>query len=167
MSVSGKAPPPTSGLPPRVSSLPARSSNRLTCFDLQDVARLTHYVLRVDRRCRLVFARRTAEPFRDEADIRECFHEVQFRLADIPRHNYHLLVDARLGPGRNDRSFESVLEKERGKLLFGFARNAALAASAAGRLQIQRFAKQDGRVVLATDDPAEAFEYLGVRPHQL
>ena len=167
MSSSGKVPPPTSGLPPRVSSLPARSSNRLTCYDLTEMASLTHYALRVDRRCRLVFARRTAEPFQDEADIRDCFREIQFRLADIPRANYHLLVDARLGPARNDRSFESVLEEERGRLLFGFARNAALAATAAGRLQIQRFAKQDGRTVLATDDPAEAFEYLGLRPHQL
>jgi hypothetical protein len=156
-----------SSQPARLSSPPARSSHRLPCYDLIDVARLTHYVLRVDRRCRLVFARRTAEPFQDEADIRACFAEVQFRLADIPRQNYHLLVDARLGPGRNDPAFERVLEEERGRLLFGYARNAALAATAAGRLQIQRFAKQDGRSVLATDDPAEAFEYLGLRPHQL
>ena len=54
-----------------------------------------------------------------------------------------------------------------GKLLFGFGRNAALAATATGRLQIQRFAKQDGREVLATDNPAEAFQYLGLRPHWL
>jgi len=161
MSVSGKAPPPTFSRPP-----PA-GSNRVTCFELHEVASLPHYVLRVDRRCRLVFARRTNAPFEQSADIRECFRAIDLVLADIPRKNYHLLVDARQGPGRNDPGFELVLEQERGKLLFGFARNAALAATAAGRLQIQRFAKHDGREVMATDDPARAFEYLGLRPHLL
>jgi hypothetical protein len=161
MSVSGKAPPPT-----LLRSAPA-GSPRLACFELHEVASLAHYVLRVDRRCRLVFARRTTTPFERAQDIRDCFREVELELADIPRKNYSLLVDARVGPGRNDPGFERVLEEERGKLLFGFARNAALAATAAGRLQIQRFAKHDGREVLATDDPARAFEYLGLRPHSL
>jgi hypothetical protein len=57
------------------------------------------------------------------------------------------------------------LEQERGRLLQGFERNAALADTAAGRLQIQRYAKCDQRCVLATDVPAEAFEYLRLRPH--
>jgi hypothetical protein len=161
MSVSGKAPPPTFSRPP------AAGSNRLTCFELHEIASLPHYVLRLDRRCRLVFARRTAAPFEGVSDIRECFREIEFKLSDVPRRHYHLLVDARMGPGRNDRRFEMVVEEERGKLLFGFARNAALAATAAGRLQIQRFAKKDGREVMATDDPARAFEYLGLRPHVL
>ena len=158
MSVSGKAPPPTLSRPPPVG---------LTCFELRDLGSLAHYVLRVDRRCRLVFARRTRIPFERSSEIRDCFREIEHQLADIQRKNYHLLVDAREGPGRNDRRFELVIEEERGKLLFGFARNAALAATAAGRLQIQRFAKRDGREVLATDDPARAFEYLGLRPHVL
>jgi hypothetical protein len=161
MSASGKAPRPTLSRP-----APA-GSNRLTCLELHEVASLPHYVLRVDRRCRLVFARRTSAPFERSADIRECFRTIELELIDIPRASYHLLVDARQGPGRNDRGFERVLEEERGRLLFGFARNAALAASAVGRLQIQRFAKQDGREVMATDDPARAFEYLGLRPHLL
>ena len=161
MSVSSKAPPPAWSRPPaRVSSQPA-------CSQLSELATLPHYVLRVDRQCRLLVARRTTTPFERMIEIRECFREIEFRLADIPRKNYQLLVDAREGPGRNDRAFELVIEEERGKLLFGFARNAALAATAAGRLQIQRFAKQDGREVLATDDPAQAFAYLGLRSHLL
>jgi hypothetical protein len=160
MSVSGRA--PALSRPP-----PPGGSNRPTCHDLNEIATLPQYVLRVDRRCRLVVAIRTTTPFERILQVRDCFREIEVRLADIPRKSYHLLVDARVGPGRNDRNFELVLEEERGKLLFGFARNAALAATAAGRLQIQRFAKQDGREVMATDDPALAFEYLGLRPHLL
>jgi hypothetical protein len=161
MPISGKAP------PPHLSRPPPGASSRLTCFDLVEVANLEHYVLKLDRRCRLVFARRTGAAFESAQQIRDCFHDIEFKLSDVPREHYHLLVDARNGPGRNDRGFELVIEEERGKLLFGFARNAALAATAAGRLQIQRFAKQDSREVLATDEPAQAFEYLGLRPHLL
>jgi hypothetical protein len=112
-------------------------------------------------------ARRTTTPFQGTVEIRDCFRDIQIKLADIPRKSFLLLVDTRFGPSRNDRGFELVLEEERGKLLFGFARNAALAATAAGRLQIQRFAKHDGREVFATDDPAQALDYLGLRPHLL
>jgi hypothetical protein len=161
MSVSGKAPPPILSRPP------LGVSKRAICVELSEIATLPHYVLRLDRSCRLLVARRTTTPFERVLDIRDCFREIEVKLADIPRKSYHLLVDARSGPGRNDRKFELILEEERGKLLFGFARNAALAATAAGRLQIQRFAKQDGREVMTTDDPARAFEYLGLRPHLL
>ncbi|HKO90574.1 MAG TPA: hypothetical protein VJU61_05445 [Polyangiaceae bacterium] len=160
----GSIPPPA-----RSGSLrpPPERVGGLTCRELVEVASLPHYLLRVDRKCRLVMARRTTTPFQGIAEIRECFRDVQIKLADIPRKSFHLLVDTRFGPSRNDRGFELVLEEERGKLLFGFARNAALAATAAGRLQIQRFAKQDGREVFATDDPAQALDYLGLRPHLL
>ena len=154
-------------IPARGGSLrpPPERVGGMTCRELVEIASLPHYQLRVDRKCRLVMARRTTTPFQGISEIRDCFRDIQIKLADIPRRSYHLLVDARFGPSRNDRGFELVLEEERGKLLFGFARNAALAATAAGRLQIQRFAKQDGREVFATDDPSQAFDYLGLRPH--
>ncbi len=135
------------------------------CDDLVELATLDHYLLRVDRKCRMLFARRTATPFTTSTEIRDCFHQVELALADIPRKTYHLLVDARFGPSRNDRGFELILEEERGRLLFGFTKSAALAATAAGRLQIQRYAKHDRREVLATDDPRRAFEYLGLPLH--
>ena len=137
------------------------------CRALEELATLDHYLIRVDRRCRLLLARRTTVPFDDTPQIRACFSRIDAVLAELPRDKYHLLVDTRFGPSRNDPTFERVLREERGKLLLGFARNAALALTAAGRLQIQRFAKQDGRVVFATDKPAEAFEYLGVAPHDV
>ena len=151
--------------PPAPTLRPSKRPSRFTCHELVELASLTHYLLRLDRKCRLVVATRTTAPFNDAAEIRECFRTIELKLAEVPRASYHLLVDARQGPSRNDRNFERVLSEQRGKLLFGFSRNAALAATAAGRLQIQRFAKDDGRNVLTTDDPAEAFEYLGLCPH--
>lgn len=144
---------------------PPKRPSCLTCHELVELSSLPHYLLRLDRNCRLVVAKRTTAPFNEASEIRACFRSIQLELAEVPRARYHLLVDARQGPSRNDPTFERVLAEERGKLLFGFARNAALAATAAGRLQIQRFAKADQRTVLTTDDPAEAFEYLGLCPH--
>jgi hypothetical protein len=144
---------------------PPKRPSRFTCHELVELASLPHYLLRLDRKCCLVVAKRTTVPFNDASEIRECFRSIELELAEVPRASYHLLVDARHGPSRNDPTFERVLSEQRGKLLFGFSRNAALAATAAGRLQIQRFAKADGRTVLTTDDPAEAFEHLGVCPH--
>ena len=154
-----------SGYLARASAQPSGRPSRVPCHDLVEIASLDHYVLRIDRKCRLVVAIRTETPFEAPASIRACFRRIEFSLADIPRSSYRLLVDARQGPRRNDKGFELILEEERGRLLFGFSRNAALAATAAGRLQIQRYAKRDQREVFATDVPAEAFEYLGVRPH--
>jgi hypothetical protein len=128
---------------------------------------MEHYILSVDPRCRLCVARRTVASFGCASDIEACFVAVEQALAGVVRKDYALLVDVRSGPSRNDPTFESTIAAHRGKLLFGFARNAALANSAAGRLQIQRYAKTDGRVVFATDRPEAAFEYLGVAGHTL
>jgi hypothetical protein len=152
-------------LAPPATLRPSKRPSCFTCHELVELASLTHYLLRLDRKCRLLVAKRTTAPFNEASEIRECFRTIELELAEVPRGSYHLLVDARQGPSRNDPSFERVLSEQRGKLLFGFSRNAALAATAAGRLQIQRFAKHDGRTVLTTDDPAQAFEYLGLCPH--
>jgi hypothetical protein len=128
---------------------------------------MKHYVLYIDRRCRLFAAQRTRTPFEQLDEIAACFGQIEDLLKSIPRKHYGLLVDARCGPLRNDPAFEAALSQNRGKLLFGFAKNAALAATASGCLQIQRFARVDGRRVLATEDPATAFRHLGIPYHHL
>jgi hypothetical protein len=153
-----------SGKSPQGSIRSARSP-AILCEALGPFADAGQFVLRVDFSCKLVAARRTAMAFERAADIESCFRQIEEALVDIPRRDYTLLVDTRGGPSRNDSTFESVAAAHRGKLLLGFARNAALAATAAGRLQIQRFAKVDGRVVFATDSVSAAFEYLGLPPH--
>ncbi len=137
------------------------------CRALEELVALDHYILSIDRKCRLLVARRTTRPFDDLGQIRSCFIRIRIALAELPRDKYSLLVDARSGPGRNDPTFERVLREERGKLLLGYAKNAALVSTAAGRLQIQRFARQDRQVIFATDKPSEAFKYLELPPHDL
>src|SRR5215471_20925017 len=158
--------------PPRKKSA---SSTRLKrarvvgagCPSFNPIGRLEHYVLYLDVPCRLFVAQRTSARFERLEDIESCFGEIDRLLSHIERRRYRLLVDTRTGPSRNDERFEAKLKEQRGKLLLGFAKNAALAATAAGRLQIQRFAKADGRDVFATNDPAAAFRYLGVPGHDL
>ena len=138
-----------------------------TCDLLVLLAELRHYTLKIDRRCKLFFAQRKPVPFTSPAEIETCFGEIETYLAPIPRKRYVLLVDTRSAPLRNDPGFEALLETHRGKLLFGFAKNAALARTAAGRLQIERFARSDSRRVFVTREPAEAFEFLGIPKHEL
>jgi hypothetical protein len=148
----------------RASSHPTRYG---PCRALGILATMEHYVLSLDSRCRLCVARRTVAPFENASDIEACFLAVEHALAAVVRREYALLVDVRFGPSRNDPAFESTIVAHRGKLLFGFAKNAALANSAAGRLQIQRYAKTDGRVVFVSHEPGAVFEYLGVAVHEV
>jgi hypothetical protein len=138
-----------------------------SCELLLELTRMKHYVLYIDRRCRLFAAQRTRSPFEQLDEIGACFDQIEDTLKRIPRKRYRLLVDARCGPLRNDSAFEAALSQCRGKLLFGFAKNAALAATASGCLQIQRFARLDGRHVFATADPTAAFHSLGLPYHHL
>jgi len=140
---------------------------RTPCLGLTHLSTSPHYTLRVDRACALVVARRSSEPFRDVAQIGPCFDAVERSLMLIVRSQFRLLVDVRDGPARNDPEFEAAVCQHRGKLLFGFAKNAALALSAAGRLQIQRYADADTRQVFVTNQPSAAFEYLGLPFHDL
>ena len=127
--------------------------------------RIKHYDLFIDRRCRLFVAVRKPVAFESNSEIVACFARIAEVLEPVPRKRFSLLVDARQGPLRNDPSYEATLVEHRGKLLLGFAKNAALAATAAGQMQIQRFARVDGRKVMATDDPDAAFAYLGLPKH--
>jgi hypothetical protein len=147
----------------RTTSIPAPSR----CGGLVTVARLKHYVLFVDPDCRVVVAQRTATPFSVLSEIESSFCQIEGALAGVERSSYGLLVDTRSGPSRNDGTFEVELSKHRGKLLFGFARNVALTASAVGQLQVQRYAKTDGRVVFATDNLSAAFAYLELPHHSV
>lgn len=135
------------------------------CQSLQKLVELRHYALYSDPRCKLVVAYRTPVGFDLLGDIHDCFSQVGLALTGLPRNDYCLLVDVRNGPTRNDSTFEATLETHRGRLLRGFAKNAALAKTAAGRLQIKRFARSDNRKVFVTDSPDAAFKYLGLPPH--
>jgi hypothetical protein len=139
-----------------------------TCNRLRPVDATEYYVLRLCTRCRLLVARRTPLRFESVVVINECFAAIARELAGIHRAHFKLLVDTRGGPpSRNDPAFERAIAENRGKLLFGFRKNAAIAATMAGQLQIQRYAKNDGRIVHVTTLPDEAFHYLNVPLHEL
>src|SRR4051812_17052577 len=86
--------PPTSPEPrgdslrPLSNPIAARGSLRpppervggITCRELVEIASLPHYQLRVDRKCRLVMARRTTTPFQGISEIRDCFRDIQIKL---------------------------------------------------------------------------------------
>jgi hypothetical protein len=138
------------------------------CERLRAVNATEYYVLRLDAHCRLLVARRTPLRFESVSAINECFASIERELAGVNRAHYKLLVDTRGGPpSRNDPTFERAIAENRGKLLFGFRKNAAIAATKVGELQIQRYAKADGRVVHVTTLADEAFRYLGVPYHEL
>lgn len=143
------------------------SEGRTQCEMLGVLARMEHYVLSVDRACGLLVAQRTPAPYQRIGDIETCFRQIEQTLSSLVRRRYRLLVDARVGPSRNDPTFEAALGQHRGKLLFGFQRNAALMATATGRLQVMRYAKSDGRKVFVTDSAQAAFEHLGLPYHSL
>jgi hypothetical protein len=105
--------------------------------------------------------------FEQPLDIEACFRRLDEALADVPRDRYMLVVDTRTGPSRNDPTFEAVFAAHHRKLVAGFGRLVALAGTAAGRLQIQRLAKADGRPVFATDSASAALQYLGLAAHTL
>jgi hypothetical protein len=154
-------------MPDRVRPSLRASGERSTCEMLRLADRSEYYVVYVDEGCGLVVAQRTATRFSRVEDIQACFEDVERKLSHIARSRYNLLVDVRSGPSRNDDDFERAIAEYRGKLLFGFARNAALVATPAGRLQVQRYAKSDAREVLVTHDAVEAFAHLGVPHHPL
>ena len=137
------------------------------CASLVELVRSRHYLVRVDDVCKLVVARRSCERFETRVEIEGCFDQLAAALAHLERKDYKLLVDVRQDPARNDPEFESTIRTHRQKLLCGFSCNAALAATAVGRLQIQRYAQSDRREVFATDQPSEAFRHLGVDTHEL
>jgi hypothetical protein len=100
-------------------------------------------------------------------EIIQAFSDVESALQYLPRKKYVLLGDTRSGPTRNDPEYEEALAQVRGKLLFGFAKNATLARSSVGKLQMQRYAKVDGREIFVTSNEQAAFDYLGVCAHSL
>jgi len=137
----------------------------ILCEGVKELASTPYYVVMEDVKCKVIFATRTSLPFETLGAIESCFALLAEILEHVVRSDYVLLVDVRRGPARNDPDFEEVISRERGKLLHGFARNAALARSAAGALQIKRYAKADRRTVFVTSDPQIAFEHLGISYH--
>lgn len=104
--------------------------------------------------------RRTTAAFPTIESMRTSYAQVRATYERIGQTGRGLLVDGRDAPGRNDPAFEQAMAEVRVKADAGFARVAIVMRTAVGKLQSQRYARQDGRERLVTDDEDEAIAYL-------
>jgi hypothetical protein len=145
----------------------SKAAPALGCTQLVLLASLKHHDIRLDTACRLVVVQRTGESFRDLSALAECFGACQVALKGVERKHYRLLLDVRLGPAHSGEQFERAFAEQRGKLIDGFERVAALVSTAVGRLQVQRHAKEDGRELFVSSDQSAVFNYLQIEAHPL
>ncbi len=107
----------------------------------------------------LVFTR-SAEPFATIDAARDAFDAMVDAAMAVDSTRYGLLVDMRAPVGRSDPEFERATSKARARLIGRFPRWAILVRTAAGRLQMQRIARENGDPLQVFDDPVAALEYL-------
>jgi hypothetical protein len=126
-----------------------------------ELARTSHWIVTLDDR--IVRAQRTATPFETEADLRATMTLLQSLKLDRKRSELGLLVDLREGPFRNDDSFETAMQRYRQELFGGWAAVASIVKTAVGKLQVNRFAREDHVRMHVYNDDGEALAYLRSR----
>ena len=87
-------------------------------------------------------------------------HSQERRTDHVKRERYGLLIDVRAAPGRNDPEFEKQFEPMRQRMQRGFRRVAVVVKSVHGKLQVQRYAREDGIPNAAFDDRSAAVKWL-------
>ena len=109
----------------------------------------------------VVHVARTDLPFRVDA-IDEEVDGLLSALAGIPLEKTALLLDVREVMGRNDEAFEAASMSVRLRFIARFGRAAILVRTLAGKLQGQRFIREDkiSQSSLVTDDLARALAFL-------
>lgn len=114
--------------------------------------------MRVDADRELVWLTRTEAPVGSIDELRAANQDVI--LAMRPQHlRWGLVVDMRRAPARNDPEFEAAMRPLREAVERRYARTALLLASAAGVLQVQRLARQEGAGTFVTTDEREAVRF--------
>ncbi len=108
---------------------------------------------------------RTSEPLDPETFGAEVDALVA-AIAGIDVASCGLLFDVRAVVGRNDDAFETASLAARRRFIALFGRTAVLVKSVVGRLQGERFAREDksGPRLLVTRDPEEAARFLAGTP---
>ena len=96
---------------------------------------------------KLVRVVRTATPMPARTDdVRAAFASLLPQLT--PHFGGRVLLDLRLGPGRNDPEFEAATRDLRTQILSRFARVAIVVRSAVGKLHVKRLSEGEGQVFL-------------------
>ncbi len=112
----------------------------------------------------IVYIARSATPFASIEEVEHHFQALSYALSELDRSQLDLLIDIRAVTGRNDPAFESTVAPHRARVQRGFRRVAFLVNSAAGQLQVQRHARQDGTNARAFQDEKSALDWLSVEP---
>jgi len=94
------------------------------------------------------------------ADLAAIFGPVEPTLQGIPRERYGLLIDVRAARGRNDSDFEKKFEPYRQSIQKGFLRVAIVVTTPHGKLQANRYAREDRLPNTVFDDYAAALRWL-------
>lgn len=123
-----------------------------------ELARTAHWMVSLDDR--IVRAKRTPTPFESDADLRATMTLLQSLRLDRKRSELALLVDLRDGPFRNDETFENAMARYRHEIFSGWIAVASIVKTAVGRLQVNRFAREDHVRMNVFTEEREALAYL-------
>ena len=108
---------------------------------------------------RVVVLERSAVPV-GEADLATVFGPAEPALRGITREQYGLLIDVRAARGRNDAEFEKKFEPYRQSIQKGFLRVAIVVTTPHGKLQANRYAREDRLPNSVFDDYDAALRWL-------
>lgn len=151
----------TSSLPPPAGARALRSRPKPSRRPLAPQWRFEGRYVRVGAipSSKVVVVERTAVPS-GAADVAEVFGPAERAVHEIERAGLGLLIDVRRAPGRNDAEFERKFEPYRRRIQLGFRRVAVVVATAHGKLQVQRYAREDGMPTTVFDDFKAAVNWL-------
>jgi hypothetical protein len=101
------------------------------------------------------------QPTRVQADGLDAIWGAADRaLARVDRGQYCLVVDVTAAAGRNEEDFEKAFAPYRQRLSTGWLEMALVVASVPGKLQVQRYARQDRARVSTFDDREAALAWV-------
>jgi hypothetical protein len=112
----------------------------------------------------LVWVRRCNKKFQNTFEMKESFEGIAFSLSGLPRERLKMLIDLRSGPQmRNDPEFEAIMLPYRRAMPEKFAKSAVLVRTAVGKLQVNRYNRQDNNdnTPIVCDTEEEALAWLG------
>jgi hypothetical protein len=122
-------------------------ANQYVRVEIETAATLIRYV-------------RSADPYATLDEVERTHEEISRILDRVGRERHGFLMDMRLIAGNQSPDFEKVMGRVRRVLLRGFPRIAAVVRTAAGVLQLQRHAREDGVSMYVFRDEETALVFL-------
>jgi hypothetical protein len=129
----------------------------------RELVRNEYFSLSANDDARIMRLLRTGTAFASTEAIDQAFLDVA-RASDTVSPAWGLLLDSRDAPARNDPAFEEQFKRLRRPILARFGRTAVLVKSAAGKLQVARYAREDNAALAVFDDETEAIAFLKTGP---